>query len=157
MIELSSISVDVESVIVGEISSFKEESYLKAFFQTDETAYSKVKDSVQSLSWKFSKQDTATITAFINEEAIIVGKDIEVTDLKSALNIDKTVEGLFKLTTRPLSRGVVVVCFHSSEPESIHAVVSWITGNRQIMEPYLCIASSTFMEQRLRLIFSSET
>ena len=95
VIELSSKAVKAgvaESDSMGKISSFEDESYLKAFFQTDETAYSTVKDSVLSSEWMFSDQGTATITSLINLPATMVGEDIEVTNLISTLGIDKTVE-----------------------------------------------------------------
>ena len=127
-IKLSAHSVNagiakLETGTVGEISSFDDESYLKAFFNTDETARLYVKDSSLSSDWKFSVRDTETITDLVNACATMVGENIEVTNLKSPPDIDDSAIGDQYIVTRPLSRGVVADCFRNAQPKSIHAIV----------------------------------
>ena len=100
-----------------------EDDKFKAFFNADETARLHVKDSSISSDWKFSVRDTETITDLVNACATMVGENIEVTNLKSTLGINKINDGTLNLITRPLSRGVVADCFRNAQPKSIHAIV----------------------------------
>jgi hypothetical protein len=130
-VEVGKASCEVE----GTIPSKKEFSYLTAFFGDDaQKARVNVKDSVlPAIPWIFDDEFTELVTDLVNKPAEMKGHDIEVTQLKSAFELDT--ESGKNLITRSLSRGVVAECFRESRRRSVHA----ITGNPGIGKSWTLI------------------
>jgi hypothetical protein len=113
-----------ENLENGKIPSRKEDSYLTGFFCEEiKTARVNVIDDRLSKVWEFDDGYTKLVTDLVNEPAEMKGHDIEVTQMKSAFEVDA--QSGTNLITRSLSRGVVADCFRGSREESVHT----ITGN----------------------------
>jgi hypothetical protein len=96
-------------------------SYLDAFFDKDRQAISNVWDIRFKDYWEFDEEITSIVTDLVNSSAKMVGHDLEVTKLPSAIPVD-LLNGK-NLITRNLSRGVVADCFEHSKPGSNYAIV----------------------------------